>query len=141
HDTARTHVTIKPLPVIIATSNAPICSGNTLNLYSNPDSTGETWAWTGPGGFASTLSDPTRSGAPTTYSGVYWVRATLNGCKDSASVNVVIDPTPQVPVAGSNTPVCAGNTLSLTATDATAGVTWTWAGPGSFSSTSQNPNI
>lgn len=42
--------------------------------------------------------------------------------------------------AGSNSPQCAGQNLSLTATSSTA-VTFTWSGPASFTSAAQNPFI
>lgn len=138
-DTVRTHVLFKPKPIIAATYNPPVCSGNTLNLYSNPDSVGETWTWKGPLGFTSILSDPSRSPAPTSYSGVYTVIATFRGCTDSATVNVVIDSTPAVPIVGSNTPVCEADTLFLTSSSATTGVTYSWAGPSGYTSTAQNP--
>ena len=48
---------------------------------------------------------------------------------------------PQTPVAGSNTPICDGTALNLTATDATAGVVYSWTGPQGFISGSQNPVI
>lgn len=48
---------------------------------------------------------------------------------------------PPVPIAGNNSPLCAGNTLQLTATDAAGGVAYSWTGPGGFSSTQQNPLI
>ncbi|MCX6294728.1 MAG: hypothetical protein NTX97_01465, partial [Bacteroidetes bacterium] len=44
------------------------------------------------------------------------------------------------PTAGSNSPVCVGATLSLTAA-AVAGATYAWTGPNTFSSTLQNPSI
>lgn len=141
NDTTSTHVVIKQLPVVTATTNAPICSGNTLDLFATPDSTGETFSWTGPGGYTSALQNPTITTAPVNDSGIYKVVTTWNGCKDSASVHVVIDSTPVVPVLSSNSPVCSGNTLSLTAGDATPGVSYSWSGPGGFTSTLQNPNI
>ncbi len=141
NDTASTHVVIRPLPVVTASSNAPICSGNTLDLFATPDSTGETFSWTGTGGYTSSLQNPIITPAPVADSGIYKVVTTWNGCKDSATVHVVIDSTPAVPTLGSNSPVCSGNTLSLTATDVTPGVSYSWAGPGGFASTLQNPNI
>lgn len=44
------------------------------------------------------------------------------------------------PVAGSNSPVCTGGTLNLTATPV-ASATYEWTGPNNFFSTSQNPSI
>ena len=140
NDTTSTHVVIKPLPVVTATSNAPICSGNTLDLYATPSTAGETFSWTGPG-FTSALQNPTIGTIPVSGSGNYKVITTLNGCIDSAIVNVVIDSTPALPTAASNSPVCSGNTLSLTAGDATPGVSYSWSGPGGYTSILQNPNI
>ncbi len=140
-DTTRTHVLFTPKPIIAATYNPPVCSGNMLTLFSNPDSVGETWEWRGPDGFTSILSDPTRPSAPTSYSGVYTVVATFRGCVDSATVNVVIDSTPETPIVGSNTPVCDNDTLFLTSSTATAGVNYSWVGPSGFTSTEQNPII
>lgn len=56
----------------------------------------------------------------------------------SSSVNFTIV-TPTV-TAGSNSSICAGQTLSLNETGGGAN-SWSWTGPNSFSSTSQNPNI
>jgi hypothetical protein len=39
------------------------------------------------------------------------------------------------------TAVCSGNTLVLNATSTTPGVTYSWAGPNSFTSNQQNPSI
>jgi hypothetical protein len=44
------------------------------------------------------------------------------------------------PAAGSNAPVCVGQTLNLTGSTSTPGVTYNWSGPG-FTSSSQNPSI
>ncbi len=141
NDTDRTHVMLKPKPIINATYNAPVCSGNTLLLYSNPDSVGETWQWTGPNGFSSTLSDPGRPFAPTAYSGLYTVVATFNGCVDSSIVNVVVDSTPAVPTLSSNSFVCEGDTLKLFADCVTPAITYSWAGPSGYTSFDQNPVI
>jgi hypothetical protein len=46
----------------------------------------------------------------------------------------------EVAVAGSNSPVCKGDTLFLTETGDSA-VTWIWEGPDAFSSTDQSPFI
>lgn len=140
-DTARVHVMIKKLPNVTATFNAPLCSGRTLILTSTPDYVGETWEWRSPDGWTSTLSDPTRATAPTSYSGVYTVVTTLNGCTDSGTVNVVIDSTPAVPILTSNAPVCEGDTLFLFCNPITPGVSFAWTGPSGFSSSLQNPFI
>jgi gliding motility-associated-like protein len=43
--------------------------------------------------------------------------------------------------ASANSPMCSGTTLSLNVVTNATGLTYTWTGPGSYSSTSQNPVI
>ncbi len=145
HDTARTHVDLKPLPVVVATSNAPICSGppNVLDLFATLFDPLETFTWTGPGAFNSILQNPTRPNPPVFYSGIYKLKTLLNGCADSGFVTVIIDTTPAVPTVGSNSPVCSGHrdTLKLTSSDVTPFVSYAWTGPAGFGSGLQNPII
>jgi hypothetical protein len=64
-----------------------------------------------------------------------------NGCVSAAgSTTATVNPTPTAPTAGNNGPIIEGNTLNLTAS-MVAGVTYSWTGPGSFTSTAQNPSI
>ncbi|MFN5877538.1 MAG: hypothetical protein ACK44B_01630, partial [Flavobacteriales bacterium] len=44
------------------------------------------------------------------------------------------------PTAGSNSPICSGSALNLTASTV-IGATYSWTGPNGFSSSSQNPTI
>lgn len=75
-----------------------------------------------------------------TYSNI---QVSLNGCLSNiVGPFILADPNPPaVPAAGSNSPVCAGQTISFTASSATSGTSYSWTGPGSFSSTLQNPAI
>jgi hypothetical protein len=45
------------------------------------------------------------------------------------------------PSITSNSPVCAGQTLNLSGSSSTPGVTYNWNGPLGFSSTQQNPSV
>ena len=70
--------------------------------------------------------------------GVYSVNVgNANNCHTTGTVNVTVNANP-VPVVGSNSPQCAGSTVNLTAS---GGTTYSWTGPNSFSSLSQNPSI
>ncbi len=53
---------------------------------------------------------------------------------------ITVNPIPSAPVAGSNSPICAGTTLTLTASTVT-GATYNWTGPNGFTTTVQNPSI
>jgi len=134
-------VVVNPIPTTpTATANSPICAGQTLSLFSSTV-TGATYNWTGPNAFTSALQNPTIPGATTLAAGVYSVTSTVSGCTSGAgTVNVVVNPLPASPTAGANSPLCAGNTLSLTASTI-AGATYVWAGPNSFTSAVQNPTI
>jgi gliding motility-associated-like protein len=134
-------VTVNPIPAApTAGSNSPICSGQNLNLTATTI-TGATYTWSGPNSFSSSQQNPTITGATTAASGIYTVFATVNGCAGpTATTTVTVNPTPAAPTAGSNSPICAGQTLNLTATTI-AGATYSWTGPNSFSSSSQNPSI
>jgi large repetitive protein len=127
----------------VATANTPICSGNTLTLGASTTSPGTaTYSWTGPNSFTSALQNPVINNISTAGTGTYNVTVTINGCTSAPSgVGVTVNPTPATPTAGSNSPVCTGNTLTLTSNSTTAGVNYSWTGPNSFSSSIQNPSI
>ncbi len=127
-------------PTTTATSNSPICSGNTLNLAATSSMTGMTWSWTGPGGYTSTAQNPSRTSALTTYSGDYIVTATNQFCSAKDTVTVLVKQTPATPTASNNGPLCNNGILNLTANSTTPGVSYDWSGP-SFTSTAQNPVI
>ena len=140
HDTGLTHVSIKLNPIVTASGNSPVCVGNTISLTSGSFTTGETFSWSGPGVYSSTLQNPVIAPAAQSDTGYYTVIATLNGCKDTATVHIDVIHVP-VPVAANNTPICAGSTVSLTASDTIGTVIYNWSGPGGFASTLQNPVI
>ena len=122
-----------PVATALASPN-PICSGNALTLNS---SGGGTYAWSGPGGFASNLKSPIINNIQASQSGVYTVTVTsAQGCADNANVNVTVNQTP-VPTALANpNPVCVGSVLILSST---GGATYQWSGPNGFTSGKQNP--
>jgi hypothetical protein len=65
-----------------------------------------TYNWSGPGGFSSTLQNPTITGALPTQSGTYTVTVTdVNGCTASASTNVIVRPALTASISGP-APVC-----------------------------------
>jgi PKD repeat protein len=133
------NVVVNPIPTTpTATATSPVCSGSTISL-STPTVAGATYAWTGPSTFTSTTQNPTRPGATTAMAGTYSVTVTVGGCTSAAgTANVVVNTTPAAPTATSNSPVCSGTTISLTS-NTIAGATYSWTGPSTFTSTTQNP--
>jgi gliding motility-associated-like protein len=126
---------INPLPAVTAGNDSPICEGAALNLTS---SGGNTYSWTGPNGFTSTLQNPSFAVSTSTVSGTYTVTATdAIGCSNTATTTVIFSPAfPLVP--GSDGTVCEGAAIHLTVD---TGVSWSWSGPAGFTSTLQNPVI
>jgi hypothetical protein len=111
------NLTITPPVSVTASSDSPKCTGEVLSLTAtaNP-SNNVTYQWTGPAGFTSTLSNPTRAGLTLAHSGVYTVIATLNGgCSDTATVNVVVNPAPGIPTAQSSSR-CGDGVITFSAT-------------------------
>lgn len=121
-------------------SNSPLCSGKTLNLTAS-GSSANNWTWTGPSSYSSPQQNSTITGVPLTAAGTYIVRVdSSNGCYGTDTIAVTINLTPNTPTAGSNSPVCIGGQLNLTASGVTAGAGFVWTGPG-YTSGLQNPSI
>lgn len=115
------------------------CLGGTLNLTASTTSAGATYSWTGPNSFTSNQQNPSITGATAAAAGTYTVVITANGCSTTLTTTVSVGSVPNAPTAGSNSPVCVGQTINLTATSSTPGVSYSWTGPGSYTSTQQNP--
>lgn len=65
-----------------------------------------------------------------------------SGINDTLYLNLMPSkPLPNTPTAGSNSPVCQGSAINLTSSTLTAGSTFSWTGPNTFSSGLQNPTI
>jgi gliding motility-associated-like protein len=136
-----TNALINPLPPTpVATSNSPLCNGNTVSLMAGTIS-GASYSWTGPNGFISASQNPAISNAGVNASGLYSVSATVNGCTGSAgTTSIVVNPIPLSPIVSSNSSVCESSGLNLTASSI-AGASYSWTGPNGFSSSLQNPVI
>ncbi len=107
---------VAPAPTLNLTSNSPVCAGNDLQLNCNA---GTVFSWSGPGGFTSNVQNPVRTNVAVTHSGTYSVTARngANGCPTTASVNVVVNPTPTPVniVPATPAPICAGSPVGLSA--------------------------
>ena len=136
-------IRIKALPATFSNnSNSPVCMGDSLQLYGS-SVTGVSWAWVGPNNFSSSAKDTFIANVQLADSGKYILRGTLNstGCSLKDTTTVVIKPNPDKPTAGNNSPVCEFHNLQLTISSSTSGVSYSWSGPGSYISNTQNPII
>jgi gliding motility-associated-like protein len=121
----------------LASSNTPICIGNTLELKA---SGGTNYSWTGPNSFASTDQNPTITNATAINSGRYSCSITgTGGCDDTKTVDIVVgDIEPPIPDLAT-LPIITGDCSTLittvpTATDACVGaITATTTSPLSYS--------
>jgi len=142
-----TAVTVNVAPSAVSATATPntLCSGANLTLTSSAtSSTGAvTYAWAGPNSFTSTAQNPAAFSVTTASAGIYTLTAT-NACgatsATTTAVTVNVAPSAVSATATPNT-LCSGANLTLTsaATSSTGAVTYAWAGPNSFTSTSQNP--
>jgi gliding motility-associated-like protein len=134
-------VIVHPLPAVpVVSGNSLVCAGSSINLSAGTIN-GASYSWTGPNGFTSSLQNPSITNAGINNSGVYSVTATVNGCSGAAgTIQVTVNPIPSSPVVSSNSPLCAGSTLNLSASTI-AGASYSWTGPNSFNSSNQNPVI
>lgn len=136
--------TIKTIAPVIAaptaSSNSPVCEGNTIQL-STAGLSGASYQWSGPLGFSSLSQNPSLPAAATNKAGIYYVTAFIAGCqglKDSVIIQVNRPPGP--PAITTNSPVCVLDSIVLQA-QGTASTQFKWSGPNSFSSNSASPVI
>ncbi|OWY20950.1 T9SS C-terminal target domain-containing protein [Sphingobacteriales bacterium UPWRP_1] len=142
-DAAGIALNILPTPNATATSNSPLCEGNTIQLFGSTATPGTpTFNWSGPGGFTSAAQNPEIAAANPAMTGTYILTVSINGCQSAPqTVGVVVNTIPAA-TAGNSSPVCEGETVALFAeTGATGTVSYNWNGPNGFTSTAQNPSI
>jgi hypothetical protein len=124
---------------IQVSSNSPICQGGAL-ILSATSVAGVTYTWSGPQGYSSALNTDTIQSVTTSRSGVYTLTVSSPGCGSTQlATSVIVNSTPS-PSPGSNSPICAGNALFLTANSIT-GAQYQWMGPAGYSSSLQSPAL
>ena len=133
-----TSVIVNPLPVPLVSSNSPICLGQTIQLNASGAGAGGLYTWVGPNGFSSNTQNPSIPNALNANAGTYTVNlSNANLCTSSTNISVVVNALP-IGTVGSNTPVCTGQPINLTAS---GGTLYSWTGPNGFTSNNQNPII
>lgn len=131
--TSTLSLVVNPLPTITAVASpTAICPGGSSTLTATSSAVAYTW---NPGGLtgASVSVNP----ASTT---IYTVSGlTASGCTSTRTVQLVVNPVPNVSVTASSASICAGNSTTLTGSGATS---YSWS-PGSLVGTavSVSPSI
>lgn len=123
-------LTINATPSSTITGSNAICEGETLSLSA---SAADMYIWTGPNGFSAVGQQITINNATPANSGIYHVDMARNGCTNSGSVNVVVNPKVNA-TAGSNVTICQGDATRL---QATGGTSYVWSPATGLS----NPNV
>jgi gliding motility-associated-like protein len=140
--TATTNAAVIPVnPVSVAPSVVSVCEGTSFGLSANATSA-SAYNWTGPPSFNSPLQSPTLINAMPNMTGIYTVTASfINGpvvCQSTNTVDVTVKPLLYFgfnPVGN----VCGNGTISV---PGPAGATsYTWTGPGGYTSNTQNLNV
>jgi len=131
-------VTVTALPVPLFSTDSPKCTGSMLTFNSSQSTGGVAYAWAGPNGFTYAFSNPLIVNVSVAASGVYTLYLSKGPCTASTTNTVVIYPLP-LPVAANTGPACDTKSLGLSVTS--SNVTYTWSGPGAYTSHLQNPHF
>lgn len=114
-DDASVTITVFPVPVATVGPDEEICSGESVTLTA---SGGSTYSWSSG---QNTSSINVAPGVTTTYV----VTVSDNGCSSSASVEVVVKPSPDA-FAGTDESICEGESIDLTATGLMGSGSYLW---------------
>lgn len=125
-----------PFTTVQYTTNSPLCSTKNLTMTANtPGAVSYTWG--GPNGLNATVPNVVVIGAQASTSGIYTLTAVNNiGCTASATLQVVVDPSPNVMATG--TSVCEGKPVALNAIGAT---NYLWTGPLSYTAAASSATL
>ena len=120
-----------------ASSNTPVCTGNTINL-STPAVAGATYSWTGPNSFGSSVQNPSVTNATTAMSGTYSVTVTANGCTSGVGTTAVfVNPAIVLTISETHVSCFGGSngTATVNASGGSSGFTYAWSPAGGTGAT------
>jgi len=130
--TATTTITVNNRPTANAGTAVSECAGSGVTLNG---SGGGSYSWSPSTGLSnSTIANPTATSAGSQTYTLTVVDA--NGCRDSATVALKVNPKPVVKDGGPSTTICSGGSVGLNATGA---ATYTWS-PGTALTSTTIPN-
>ncbi len=118
-------VTVNGKPNANITGNTQLCTGSSVVLTASGAGTGGSYIWSNNATTASITISPTTN---TSYSVTV---SNANGCTNSASKSVTVNPLPTVSASNNGPITCIKSDITLSATSPT-GVTYSWSGPGGY---------
>jgi len=128
-------VTVTNSTTVSITPAGPFCSGN-LATNLSASVAGGTWSGTGITNAANGTFDPAVAGV-----GTFTITYTIGGsCGSSDFTVITVNAGPSANATASSVIVCVGQSFNL-GVNATAGATYDWSGPTSYTNNVQNPVI
>jgi PKD repeat protein len=125
----------------IASSNSPVCSGDTLKLTATNISNA-TYNWSGPNGFSSTQQNPVIPSSTVANSGAYSVTVTLNNCTSPfATTTATVNQRPASTFTANPVQGVTNQNVTFSPTVTGAGYSWTFQNGTPATSTAQNPVV
>ena len=118
---------LSPSPVPIASSGGDVCQGNDIFLSGDNAAPGQlsgnTYVWTGPNSFTSTLQYPSISSPGSSYSGTYTVVVTNQyGCTASESTSLNVNENPTLGIDSIKNVGCIGGSDGIIYVTASGGL-------------------
>jgi uncharacterized repeat protein (TIGR01451 family) len=111
-----------------ASSNSPVCEGQTVQLSTTTSAS--QYFWYGPDGWTSNVQNPTRSPATLAMAGTYYLSVGNGSCvSDNISTSVTVDPLPIADFYADTTSVCEGGSVTFS-DNSTNATSWNWSFPG-----------
>ena len=127
-------VTFGTAPNAFAAGGELDCEGTAVQILGNSTTPGVSYAWTGPGGYASSTQSPF-----VTEPGTYELTVTdINGCIETANAEVTTNINVPSASAIGGTLTCETTSVLLLAESTEPGVTFSWTGPNGYTSDMQN---
>ncbi|MDW8158099.1 MAG: M43 family zinc metalloprotease, partial [Bacteroidia bacterium] len=118
------------------------CSGENAVLQVPSLPSGLQYYWSGPANFSSTMASPSLANLQTFHSGIYTLQIIQGKCTTIATqFHLRVLQSPSMPKLQSNSPICTGQLLLLTALNVEEGQEYEWSGPGFFTSSLASPQI
>ena len=105
-------------PTISASSNSPLCTGQTLNITGTSNQPTATYSWSGPNGFSSTSLSSSITNSTTIATGTYILTATYSGCISTSSTTVTIN---EAGPLTTGTSICQGGSGSISSSSSCTG--------------------